>query len=327
MKIRPLAVVIAILALWPPHLAQALTATFDFDTGTPPLSAGQGTPLDQTKSGVSAHFSSPSDPIGQGYSVQNAGTTFWTLSLFSGNYLIPNSVFKSFLDIKFNQQLTAITLDFATADFQQVEIPSPLQITAYENSTASTPIGSATAQGTYAGDTMPMGVLTFNSGGKPFNLVELGLPVYPNGASDFLVDNITVTVLPGPTPTPTRTPLPTPTRTPSRTPTRTPTAGPSRTPTRTPSRTPTPPPSRTPTRTPSRTPTPVVSRTPTRTPSRTPTPPASRTPTRTPSRTPTPAVSRTPTRTPSRTPTSLSTRTPTRTPSRTPSRTPTPRPT
>ncbi len=267
MKMWPVAVVLLLVGLWPIHSAEALTVTFDFDTGTPPLSAGIGTPLDQTKTGVSAHFSSPSDSIGQGYSVQNAGTTFWTLSLFSGNYLIPNSVFKSFLDIKFSQQLTAITLDFATADFQQVEVPSPLQVTAYENSTA-TPIGSATAQGTYGGDTMPMGTLSFNSGGKPFNLVELGLPFYPNGASDFLVDNITVTVAPAPTPTATASPS----RTPTGTPTRTPTPSPSRTPGPTPTRTASPTPSRTPTAKVTATATVRPSSTPTQTLSRTPTP-------------------------------------------------------
>ena len=291
MKIWLSALFIGAFTFWSAYSAEATTVTFDFDTGTPPAFAGQGTPLSQTKLGVTANFSSPSDSFGQGYSVQNAGTTFWTLSLFSGNYLIPNSVFKSFLDIRFTQQMTSITLNFATADFQQVEIPSPLQVTAYENSTGTAPIGSATAQGTYASDTMPMGTLSFNSGGKPFNLVELGLPPYPNGASDFLVDNITVTVATGPTQTPTSTPTPVSSRTPTRTPTRTPSRTPTRTPTRTPSRTPT----RTPTRTPSRTPT----RTPTRTPSRTPT----RTPTRTPSRTPTKTPTRTPTETPTPKPT------------------------
>ncbi len=218
--------------------------------------------------GVTAIFSSPSDGFGQGYSVQNAGTTLWTLSLFSGNYLMPNSVYKSFMDIKFSQQITSVTLDFATADFQQVEIPSPLQVTAYENSTGTPPIGSATAQGTYASDTMPMGMLSFNSGGTPFNLVELGLPPYPNGASDFLVDNIAVTVAAGPTQTPTRTPTPRVTGTPTWTLSRTPTPRV----TCTPSRTPTPKVTGTSTRTPTRTPTPKVTGAPTRTPTRTPTP-------------------------------------------------------
>ena len=128
----------------------------------------------ETEDRESRLFSPPSVGLGQGYSCNhNACTTLWTLSLFAGNYLMPNSVYKSFMDIKFSQQITSVTLDFATADFQQGEIPSPLQVTAYENSTGAPTIGSATAQGTYASDTMPMGMLSFNSGGTPFNLVEL----------------------------------------------------------------------------------------------------------------------------------------------------------
>jgi hypothetical protein len=190
------------------------TATFDFDTGTPTLFTGQGLPLDQTSGGVTAHFSSPTVGAG-GFSVQSDASTQYHLSQFSGNYLWPNSVYSPALDIQFSQQLSSITFTFATADFQQVEIPTTIQLTAYENSTATPAVGSATAHGTYAGDTMPMGTLTFNSP-TPFNVVQIAIPPAPAAASGFLVDNVIVTTTalsPTATPTNTATPAPTPTPT------------------------------------------------------------------------------------------------------------------
>lgn len=187
--------------------------TFDFDTGTPPLSTGQSTPLDQTSGGVTAHFSSPTVGAG-GFSVQSDATTQYHMSQFSGNYLWPNSVYSPALDIQFNQPLTSITFTFATADFQQVEVPTTIQLTAYENATGTSPAGSATAHGTYGSDTMPMGTLTFNSV-HPFKVVEIFIPPAPQAASDFLVDNVVATTSDVPTATATATSLPTATPTPT----------------------------------------------------------------------------------------------------------------
>ncbi len=178
-----------LLALPWPAVSQS-TVTFDFDTGTPALSPRVSIPLDQTSGGITAHFSSPSGPA---FSVQTDSTTGFRLSMFSGNYLYYNNLSRNALDIKFSQPVTSITLAFATADFQQVEVPTTIQVTAYVDSTATTPVGSAPAHGTYASDTMPMGTLSFNAGGKTFNLVEISIPFQPLGASAFLVDNITVT--------------------------------------------------------------------------------------------------------------------------------------
>ncbi len=196
--------------------AKASTVTFDFDTGTPSLSTGQGTPLDQTSGGVTAHFSSPTIGAG-GFSVQSDATTQYHMSQFSGNYLWPNSVYSPALDIQFSEQLSSITLTFATADFQQVEVPTTIQLTAYENATGTPPVGSATAHGTYGSDTMPMGTLTFNAT-QPFNVVEVVIPPAPQAASDFLVDNIVVTTSNVPTATSTATSLPTATPSPTGTP-------------------------------------------------------------------------------------------------------------
>jgi hypothetical protein len=165
--------------------------TFDFDTGTPALSAGQSTPLDQTSGGVTTHFSSPSDPA---FSVQNHDTTFFTLSQFSGLYLYPNNIYRNALDIKFSQQLSNITLTFATVDYHDnTEVPGNITLTAYLNSTETAPVGSATNHGTFANDTYPMGILSYYASGQPFDLVEIVVPYQPSGTTSFLLDNITVT--------------------------------------------------------------------------------------------------------------------------------------
>lgn len=166
-------------------------ATFDFDTGTPAVHATQSMPSVQTANGVTAHFSS-SNPGALGFSVQSDATTQFRLSQFSGNYLYPNSVYNPDIDILFDQPLTSISFTFATADFQQVEIPTTIQLTAFDTTLVNSTIGSATAHGTYAGDTMPMGTLTFSSL-VPFNSVEIKIPYAPLAASDFLADNFVVT--------------------------------------------------------------------------------------------------------------------------------------
>lgn len=167
----------------------SVQVTFDFDTGTPSLARGEGIPFDQTSKGVTAHFSSPQ---GNAFSVQNDASTGWKMSQFSGLYLSDNNLNSNFLDIEFNTDLTSITLTFATADFQQVEVPTTIELKAHEGYFNSPLVGSATAHGTYGGDTMPMGTLSFGSS-APFNVVRLGIPYAPLAASDFLVDNVIVT--------------------------------------------------------------------------------------------------------------------------------------
>jgi hypothetical protein len=337
------AAVLTGLSAWVVYPAQAATLTFDFDTGTPALVAGTSIPLDQATGGVSAHFSSP--PAGS-FSVQNAASTGYTLSQFSGNYLSPNAQSRNALDIHFSQLLTGISLTFATIDYQiNTEVPGNMLLTAYVDSTGTTPVGSATTHGVFASDTFPMGTLAFNSG-APFNLVRIIVPPQTSGTTEFLLDNITVTLAnltPNPTPTntptvtPTRTPTATitvtftPTLTPTGTPTNTPAVTPTQTPTATPTNTPTVTPTRTPTATPTNTPTATASVTATATPTPTGTP--TNTPAVTPTQTPTATPTNTPTVTPTRTPTATitvtftPTLTPTGTPTNTPAVTPTQTPT
>jgi uncharacterized protein (TIGR03437 family) len=171
--------------------ASQAAVTFDLDTGTPILAARQSTPFTQTSGGITASFSSPS---GAAFSIQSDSTTGWHLSRFSGNYISDNNLNANVLVVQFSQPITSISFTFATADFQQVEVPTTIQMKAYLDSDQTPAVGSQTAHGAYAGDTMPMGTLSFTSSGQSFNLVEISIaPSQPLGAADFLVDNITVT--------------------------------------------------------------------------------------------------------------------------------------
>lgn len=177
----------------------SVTLTFDFDTGSPALPAQMSnTPFEQTVGGVTADFSSPSDPAA--FSIQNYDTTFFTLSEFSGNYLYPNKSSRTNLYIRFSQTLTSIALTFATIEYHgvgEVDEPTTIKLTAYMDSTGTPAVGSATARGVFAeGYTYPQGTLSFNSGGQPFSMVEIGLLYQQRGATSFLIDKVVVTTSP-----------------------------------------------------------------------------------------------------------------------------------
>jgi len=176
--------------------ATPLTVSFDFDTGTPSLSMGQSIPFNQTSGEVTAYFSSPSGSTA--FSVQSDSTTFYKLSQFSGKYLYDNSPLRDSLEIKFSHYLSSITFSFATIEYRgsSGDEPSNITLTAYNDSTATTPVGSAMSRGTWpsGGESHPQGTLTFNSGSREFNLVKIEIPYQaPRSALDFLVDNIVVT--------------------------------------------------------------------------------------------------------------------------------------
>lgn len=191
-QIRIVVVWVVALGLCP-GFAAAQTVTFDFDTATPVLATGQSLPLDQSIGGVTARFGGP-------FSVQTDGTAGIHLAAFSGKYLYPSTLTIDKLTIGFGRRLSGITLTFATADFQQAEVPTTIQLTAYLGSTGTPAVGSAMAHGTYSTDTMPEGTLSFDSAGQPFDVVEIHIPPAPLVASSFLVDNVTVTPVPQPAP-------------------------------------------------------------------------------------------------------------------------------
>ena len=195
------AFILAMVAVpvWTPRLAFAATSvsfTFDFDGGIPSLSEGQNIPFNQTSGEVTAYFSSPSGPAA--FSIQSDSTTFFKLSQLPGKYLYDNGPLRDTLEIKFSHYLNNIELSFATIQYRGAsgDEPSNITLIAYIDSTATAPVGSVIARGTWSssGDSHPQGTITFNSGTQQFNLVKIELPYESQrGAVDFLVDNITVT--------------------------------------------------------------------------------------------------------------------------------------
>jgi hypothetical protein len=144
---------------------------FNFDSDT----LGTSTLFEDTVGGLSAKFSSSADP--GGFVVYSS--MFDTLT---GNVLgDPGPALADDLDlgVSFSGDLSAITLDFATADFIT---PSPFTITAYENSTL---VGSVTSTGQFiSGFDFPEGAISFNG---VFNNI-----VISSTAPDFAIDNIDV---------------------------------------------------------------------------------------------------------------------------------------
>jgi len=172
--------------------APETTVSFDFDNGYPLLAETQNTPLNQTVSGITAHFSSPSDTVtAPAFSIQSYDTTFTKLSQFSGKYLYDNKPSRDTLEIEFSQQLESVTFTFATVEYGTD--PSDIKLTAFLGSNDMSPVGSTTASGTYETGLYPQGVLSFNSVGKPFNLLRIEIPFQGAGSpTNFYVDNIIV---------------------------------------------------------------------------------------------------------------------------------------
>lgn len=156
------------------------STVFNFDTDN----LGTATTFTDTVDGLSATFSSAADP--GGFVVYSS--FFDTLT---GNVLGdpgPAGLDGLSLDVAFSSELSAVSLDFATADFGS---PSPLTISAYENSQL---VGSIDATGTVpANFTFPEGQITFQ--GADFNNI-----VISSTAMDFAVDNIAASVVATPEP-------------------------------------------------------------------------------------------------------------------------------
>ncbi len=148
------------------------STVFNFDTDN----LGTTTTFTDSVNGISATFSSSADP--GGFVVYPS--MFETLT---GNVLGdpgPAQQNNLGLNINFSQDLSAVVLDFATADFNT---PSPFTLTAYENSNL---VGSSTSSGQFlAGFVFPEGEIAFD--GAVFNQLLL-----TTTSPDFAVDNITV---------------------------------------------------------------------------------------------------------------------------------------
>ncbi len=169
--------------------APVLGVHFDFDSGAPDALLHQAAPFAQTVAGLTASFSSPnaSSPT-----VENATTTGYTLSKFSGKYLAPSSSTGTVIDVSFDQPVTGVELHFATVEDPSVAVGSTVQLTAFDNTSgAPVLVGTAIAHGTTeAGDSLPSGKLSYNSGGAAFTSIRLELNGLPDGAQKFLIDNL-----------------------------------------------------------------------------------------------------------------------------------------
>ncbi|HVV73042.1 MAG TPA: hypothetical protein VHI52_16320, partial [Verrucomicrobiae bacterium] len=135
-----------------------VSATFDFDTGTPPLSPGQGLPGTQTKNGVTATFST----LAGGWSVQNTFFS-WVPTVFAGNFLYP-STWGSALAIEFSQPVTNFTMSFFTGEVSsEYNTAGLVLVTAYTNSAMTNPVATGSARGAWVSGAYPEGVLSFGS--------------------------------------------------------------------------------------------------------------------------------------------------------------------
>jgi len=194
---RMASVWLAVVAcFWPSLSIKAQTVLFDFDTGTPPVSAGMSVPLSQTAGGITASFSSPT---GSTFYLGSASSTGWRLTQFSGNYLIPNTnvTSRNHLVIAFSAPLTSITLTYATVEYQDnAETPDLVLLTATSRGVTA---GTASTRGAYLGDLFPMGTVTFVTPGPSFDKVDVYVPVNANGCTDFLADNVIVQATPAAT--------------------------------------------------------------------------------------------------------------------------------
>ena len=141
--------------------ADAKAIIFDLDTGSPLLAQAFNTPFNQTSNGVTAHFSSPSDPAA--FAVESQESNSLKLSQFSGKYLVDNKPSRDILDIKLDTQVIAVNFTFATVEHQggAITIPSDILLTAYRDTRL---VGSTRAYGSFSGDYYPQGTLTFGSG-------------------------------------------------------------------------------------------------------------------------------------------------------------------
>ena len=178
----------------------SIAATFNFDSGSPTLTAHKPTPFDQTSNGLTAHFSSTADtssnPAFSIQTINSLGPIAGVINSqkFSGNFLWPNTVNHDSLNIRFDGSITSITLNFKTAELND---PGPggtgsvIRISAYIDSSANAVGTPVTARGVESNDLYPEGTLSLNSAGQPFNLVVIDLPS-PTGASGFIIDNIMV---------------------------------------------------------------------------------------------------------------------------------------
>ena len=198
-----------LLLLIGPEAARSALVTFDFDSGTPAPLTHEPTPFDNTVAGLTVHVTGQNDfPVNPAFSLQSNDSFAGSLHLnspFSGNYLVSGNN-PGPLYLTFNQPVDSIALNFATADANQNEDGTFLQVVAYTGAIGVGQLGTATANAAYGsagvGATYPEGTLAYTST-TPFSSVMVRVnPVQPGPsappAAVFFVDNVTVDAVPEP---------------------------------------------------------------------------------------------------------------------------------
>ena len=163
---------------------------FDFDSADPLLALHTAAPFSQTAAGLTATFSSPNDARPTVESLLSLG---YTQAKVAGQFLAPSDTAGTVIDVNFSSPVSGVRLNFATIENLAVAIGSNLTLTAIDHSSGSpVVVGSALAHGVTAlGDTFPSGTLAFNSGAT-FDSIRIELTSFPNGAQQFLIDNLVV---------------------------------------------------------------------------------------------------------------------------------------
>jgi hypothetical protein len=191
--LRPLAAAALLLAgaagLRAAGLPPGTVRTFDFDSGVPALAVGTPVPFRQEVDGLEARFRGPAGS--HGYAIQSLATMPHGLPGFDGRFLAPARLDPGPLLIEFGQAVRRVTLAFATPDSNQAEAATAIRLTAFAGAAE---VGSVQARGTYGTGTFPVGSVTFDSAGVPFDSVVVAVPPQRLGVTACLVDQVVVTL-------------------------------------------------------------------------------------------------------------------------------------
>ena len=164
------------------------SATFDFDTGSPPVGPGAGMPGSQTANGVTAYFTAS----GNTWSVQN-NFSFWVPGVFSGNFLYPNSMARGSIAVEFSRPVTNFSMAFFTGEVSSdYDVAGLVRVTAYTDSAMTSPAATNSARGDWLTGAYPEGTLSLGSA-TPFIKVNIEMPTQsPTPSYLFWVDNLVV---------------------------------------------------------------------------------------------------------------------------------------
>ncbi len=164
------------------HDSSAQNILFDFDNA--PLHTSL--PLDQTVSGITAHFSA----TGQGFSIQDNSSPVVPLG-FTGRFIYPNSIYLADLLINFDQMLTDFSIWYSCQELG-CDDAATMRVTAFRNGIlVGTNTKTATNPGTWPVDSLKC---NFTLG---FDSVVVHYDSHPPTCQDygviFLADNMRVT--------------------------------------------------------------------------------------------------------------------------------------